>query len=239
MTCRIPALAAANNSATLPPSTPSRHPMQKHKKGRRPARVEATIDRITGTTLNLMLKQGADSLSISEICREAAVARPTLYRHFPTLDAVLEGVFLRIKAEFDRGLAEAIGTDPDPARRARILADYLDAHLRSGRTQQLFISNPQFSIALIGRFFDNRAALYREILDPYWDLFEGVTGSRVDREEAARLLNHYYVSLNIQTAVGSPSKDPGGNLLRFIRMLGTLSPTDRECDKPPQAREGK
>lgn len=191
--------------------------MQK-KPGTRPTRIEATHDKITTTALTLMLERGAQGLSISEICREANVARPTFYRHFPTMEAMLEAVFFKIRSVFDDGLKAAIERNPDPEQRLDVIAEYMGDHLLTGRTQQLYHSNQQFSVELMSRFFDSRVVLYENALAPFFDLADSVSGEKIDRREVSTMLNHYYVSMNLQ-AVFAPPQTPGRSLRKFIRAL--------------------
>lgn len=202
----------------------------------RPTRVEATKDKITTSALTLLLEKGAHALSISEICRTANVARPTLYRHFPTLEAVLEGVFYRVRDEFDRGLQRAIAADPQPQHRVDVLAGYMGDHLLTGRSQQLFHTNRQFTLNLVNKLFDSRVALYRATLSPFWDLIESVTATRIDRDECARILNHYYVSLNLE-AVYSRQEQPAALLRKLIHSLCHIT-LDPGSDRHSAAAQG-
>lgn len=198
----------------------------------RPTRVEATKNKITASALALLLEKGANALSISEICRTADVARPTLYRHFSTLEAVLEGVFYKVRDEFDRGLQKAIAADPQPQRRVDVLAEYMGGHLLTGRPQQLFHTNQQFTLTLVNKLFDSRVALYQAALSPFWDLVESVTATRIDRRECARILNHYYVSLNLE-AVYSRQEQPAASLRKLIHSLSHITldaHSDRNSD---------
>ncbi len=83
-------------------------------------------------------EHGADDASLEEIARRAGVGIGTLYRHFPTRQALLEAVYrdqvqaLRARADDD----ELLGSVPPAEALAIWLRDLLDF----GRTKRMLIS---------------------------------------------------------------------------------------------------
>src|SRR6195952_207167 len=82
---------------------------------RRPLRADAqrNFDKIVETARVLFREKGADA-SLDEIAKRAGVGPGTLYRHFPTRDALVDAVMRdwadRINADAD----EAAASDPPP-----------------------------------------------------------------------------------------------------------------------------
>ena len=58
-----------------------------------------------------------DALSLRAVAREAGVAAPSIYAHFPTLDAVIATVVAETFAELTARFAAALDKELDPVRR--------------------------------------------------------------------------------------------------------------------------
>jgi AcrR family transcriptional regulator len=100
-------------TTSLPPAPP-------------PKRADArrNYERLLATAREVFAEEGADA-SLEEIARRAGVGIGTLYRHFPTRQALLEAVF---QDEFEalRAEAAALLAAPDPGE---ALAGWLRAQL--------------------------------------------------------------------------------------------------------------
>lgn len=86
-------------------------------------KVEARRDRMLDAARKLFLRNGLRGTTMEAIAREAGIAKPTLYAHFPDKDAVflaiLEQMLAAKLAAFDAGLA---GDGPVEARIGSALA---------------------------------------------------------------------------------------------------------------------
>lgn len=184
----------------------------------RPTRTEATLEKIAAATLQLMIDKGADNISVTEICRVAGVSRPTLYRHFPTQEAVIESVYLRIRDEFDQQLQAAIDQNPATEHRLDVIVTHLAHQILDRRYQRQFKTNPYFSLEVVNRSFDSRTALYESMLAPLFDQAEEISGHRIDRHGAAQMLNHLYVALNLR-AVWAPPEQVEQTLRQYIQTV--------------------
>ena len=89
----------------------------------RPMRADAqrNYQRLLGAAAAAFAERGADDVSLEEIARRAGVGIGTLYRHFPTRQALLEAVY-RDQVEAVRAAAEEL-LDSDAPGEA--LADWL------------------------------------------------------------------------------------------------------------------
>ena len=92
---------------------------------RRPMRADArrNYDRLLSAALAAFAEHGADDASLEEIARRAGVGIGTLYRHFPTRQALLEAVY--------RDQVEALRARADELRESDSPADALAAWLRA------------------------------------------------------------------------------------------------------------
>ena len=101
----------------------------------RPLRADAARNR----TLILDAARGAFAeggleVGVEEIARRAGVGKGTLYRRFPTKEALVRAIFDGILVEIER-LAAAAGEDPDPGE---AFAGFLDGAARMQATNQGF-----------------------------------------------------------------------------------------------------
>jgi AcrR family transcriptional regulator len=91
----------------------------------RPMRADArrNYERLLSAALAVFAEHGADDASLEEIARRAGVGIGTLYRHFPTRQALLEAVY-RDQVEGMRAKADELLRSDAPAE---ALADWLRA----------------------------------------------------------------------------------------------------------------
>jgi AcrR family transcriptional regulator len=91
----------------------------------RPMRADArrNYERLLSAALAVFAERGADDASLEEIARRAGVGIGTLYRHFPTRQALLEAVY-RDQVEGMRAKADELLRSDTPAE---ALADWLRA----------------------------------------------------------------------------------------------------------------
>jgi AcrR family transcriptional regulator len=65
------------------------------------------------TALDLLVEHGGAGLSMSTLAETAGISRPTLYRYYPDLDAVLVGIAQMVAAH-DDAFATMVLAEPDP-----------------------------------------------------------------------------------------------------------------------------
>lgn len=202
--------------ATTTPSTTTK------TTARRPTRVRATVDKILSATLQLIAERGASSLSISEVCRTANIARPTFYRHFPTLEDLIDALFKRLCDDFDQEIRTAIDNNPGPENRIEVFASYLAKRLEFPGTRMIHVPDADFSKHLVDKYFENRRAIFEWVLDPLFDLSETLSGKQIDRRLAADILVRYYISLQ-EHNIDTP-EDPRSGLRQLMQALLHLRP---------------
>ena len=88
-----------------------------------PARGSTSVDAILAATRRVIAERGPGKFTMSAIAAAAGVSRPTLYRWFPTKDALLAALTAYEEQLFDARLEAVIEAQRTPARR-------LDAALR-------------------------------------------------------------------------------------------------------------
>jgi AcrR family transcriptional regulator len=73
-----------------------------------PNAESSTRRRILAATFVVLVRSGRKNLMLSEVAAEAGVSRPTLYRYFPSKDALLDAFGLYEQDNFDAGMANAV-----------------------------------------------------------------------------------------------------------------------------------
>jgi AcrR family transcriptional regulator len=104
----------------------------------RPMRADAqrNYERLLSAAVAVFAERGADDASLEEIARRAGVGIGTLYRHFPTRQALLEAVY-RDQVEGVRAKADELLRSESPAD---ALADWLRALASFSSTKQSLTS---------------------------------------------------------------------------------------------------
>jgi AcrR family transcriptional regulator len=178
----------------------------------RPMRADAqrNYTRLLSAAMAAFTEHGADDTSLEEIARRAGVGIGTLYRHFPTRQALLEAVY-RDQVEALRARAdELMGSDaPDEA-----LAAWLRALMTFSSTKQSLISA---LLATIGKESDLLSTCSKVLWDAAEILLKRAQEAGAVRADAdARDLIRLVHAVNIATQ-RAPA-DPG----QSERLLGLI-----------------
>ena len=104
----------------------------------RPMRADAqrNYTRLLDAASAAFLEHGADDVSLEEIARRAGVGIGTLYRHFPTRQALLEAVY-RDQVDLLEAQAEELLKTESPGD---ALADWLRALMKFSSTKHTLVS---------------------------------------------------------------------------------------------------
>ena len=80
-----------------------------------------TSERILDASLEVLARSGARRLSLSDVAATAGVSRPTLYRWFPSKEALLEAFGRYEQQRYDAGIAQAVAGLEGDARLEAVL----------------------------------------------------------------------------------------------------------------------
>ncbi|MHC6223523.1 TetR/AcrR family transcriptional regulator [Pseudomonas sp. X10] len=111
----------------------------------------STSDKIAESALQVFYRQGYHGTGVEQLSQEAGVTKKTLYRHFPSKEALIEAALQRRDEDFMARLESALAT-AEPALRALAYIDFLEGWARSG--------------SFHGCAFINAAAEYADAAEP-------------------------------------------------------------------------
>lgn len=84
-------------------------------------------DRLLDAAADVLLTEGAESLTLEAVARRAGVSKGGLFYHFPTKQALVAAMVERLTRAFDEALAQA-GGRPGDFLRAYVAATIPDRH---------------------------------------------------------------------------------------------------------------
>lgn len=89
-------------------------------------------ERIHRAAKDLFYRQGIRATGIEEVCRAADATKMSLYRNFPSKDALVAAVLCQDAASYDAWFAEVTGHAPTPAGKLRALVEAGAAKVEQG-----------------------------------------------------------------------------------------------------------
>jgi len=158
-------------------------------RARRPdPRAAKTIDNIVNAAQNVMMNHGTPRISAQEVCDAAGVSRGTLYRYFPSMEAVLEAVVLRLRTETDEELNHAMRGCETPTERFAAFLKYSVSNNETRRGSQFLHVEPAFVIQYFESNFDHFIARVLTALESVFEAWEKDIGTPVDRAALAEMM---------------------------------------------------
>lgn len=188
-------------------------------KGKPNRRSEETVDKILAATEEVVLRSGADRISILAVCELAGVSRGTFYRYFSSQDDLLE-TFSRHKREnFHLSLSLAVGGIGDPDARLNAFMDYLSVYLEQTRARRLLQVAPEYALGFFTRIFHDSVVRFQDLLGIVFDVWDEELGVKLDRELICELIIRYVLSNILVPDVASHRMIP----VRVRRLVAALT----------------
>lgn len=164
------------------------------RRKRRNRRSEETIANILTATEQIVLKSGADRISILDVCKAAGVSRGTFYRYFSSQDELLDAFSRHKRDRFHRALVEATEPFDDPDERFDALITYLENYLEHGNARRLLMVAPDYALGFFKRIFHDSIVRFEDVLRPVFDAWDDRLGTKIDRELVCEMLIRYVMS---------------------------------------------
>jgi TetR/AcrR family transcriptional regulator, repressor for uid operon len=155
-------------------------------------------DAILAATKRAIVERGPGKLTLSTIAASAGVSRPTLYRWFPTKDALLAALTISEEAQFDLGLRAVIDAHRSPARRLNAALGYLVTYLDDSMGPDPIGADPHFALQSLARSLPVQRACFVRLLGDAFEQLPAVRTREMSREQAAEVLlrlaySHYLI----------------------------------------------
>ncbi|AXL83103.1 TPA: TetR/AcrR family transcriptional regulator [Pseudomonas aeruginosa] len=157
-------------------------------------RSEETIGNILAATEEVVLRSGADRISILDVCQVAGVSRGTFYRYFSSQEDLLDTFSRHKRDSFHGSLSLALEGIEDPDARLNALIAYLDSYLEQSRARRLLMVAPEYALGFFRRIFHDSIVRFQDLLDIVFEEWDTRLGVRLDRELICEMIIRYVLS---------------------------------------------
>jgi AcrR family transcriptional regulator len=156
-----------------------------------------TEQKILLGAIQALARRGSRSLSMSDVALASNVSRATLYRYFPTKEAVLEAVSEYISTAFIRGADRIAREVKNPTERLKaIMSLQLELATEEFITRITEVE-PGLVLKFLADHYESHVGAMRKVLDPLYDQMEEVTGLELDRDVLSASVLRMQLSLVI------------------------------------------
>lgn len=180
-------------------------------------RAERTFANILAATERSLLSDGAERISIIDICKDANLSRGTFYRYFSCQDDLLDVYSRHKREEFYSSMVAATSPHDDPDSRFRALVDFLESYAAQGQATHLLRVAPEYSLRFYQRIFNDSRVRIEEILRDVFDAWDERFSIRVDRDLVSEFLIRYILSEQLV-----PPDHPGDGVERVEQLIRVL-----------------
>jgi AcrR family transcriptional regulator len=153
--------------------------------------------RIVEAAFQQILSGGVGQISTSAIYENAQVSRTTLYRYFPTREALLEGVIAYMSDDVERRLKVLIADRPDPGDRLEIVLDLVVEQQAQQLGLRLLQVDPGFTMNLLNRTLHRNIAILNAALHDVYQSVETLTGAPVQGELIGNVMTRIFATLTL------------------------------------------
>jgi AcrR family transcriptional regulator len=178
--------------------------------------TSTSVDAILAATRRVIAERGPEKFTMSAIAAAAGVSRPTLYRWFPTKDALLEALTAYEGQLFDTRLREVIAAQRSAGARLDAALRFVVTYLDGLMGPDPIGADPAFAIQSLAASLEPFTRTLVRLLDGM-QAVPAVRRGQLTPEQAAELFmrlaySHYLV----------PHPDPEA-LLASMRSLAGMS----------------
>ena len=156
-------------------------------------RSEETISSILDATEQVVLRSGADRISILDVCKLAGISRGTFYRYCSSQEDLLDTFSRHKRDNFHRVLMETVGTVEDPDARLEGLIAFIDDYLTESRARRLLVVAPDYALSFFRRIFHDSILRFQDALEIVFDDWDERLGVKLDRELVCELIRDGYL----------------------------------------------
>ncbi|WP_083684323.1 TetR/AcrR family transcriptional regulator [Massilia putida] len=180
-------------------------------------RSSETIAKILAVTEEIILRSGAERISILDVCDEVGISRGTFYRYFSSQDDLLDA-FSRHKRDQFHATLQKTAASNDPDERFQALLAFIDDYLENSRARRLLLVAPDYATRWLQRIFADSVHRFQDILGLVFDAWEERHGIVIDRELVCELMVRYIMS-DVLVPAGPDRRNLMRRIERFVLML--------------------
>ena len=158
------------------------------------------IERIIFAGKDIVAGLGVEGLTMKGVAAVAKVSRQTLYRHFPSKDALVAGLFLFMANQFEVKLRAAIARDPAPESRLQLIVSFGHDEVHGNWVQELLRKDSDLVAEFVCLYVPRGTALIEWALEPLFVDAEKTRNLKLDRTLIAELVVRTQISLYLSPA---------------------------------------
>lgn len=155
---------------------------------------EQSITRILDAAMESASRQGLRNLSMSDVCRIAGVARGTLYRYFPSKEALLESLGQRTRYQTETGIRNAAMNAESGNQCLRQVVSFLINITSETKAREILEVEPLFFMEFLRRNMPHYRELMAEVLAPFFNEVDQAVGHKLDRVLLSEMILRLQIS---------------------------------------------
>ncbi|KJS09712.1 MAG: hypothetical protein VR73_01470 [Gammaproteobacteria bacterium BRH_c0] len=155
---------------------------------------EQSITRILDAAMESASRQGLRNLSMSDVCRIAGVARGTLYRYFPSKDALLESLGQRTRYQTETGIRNAAASAETGNDCLREVVSFLIRITSETKAREILEVEPVFFMEFLRRNMPHYRELMADVLEPFFNEIDEALGQKIDRVLLSEMILRLQIS---------------------------------------------
>ena len=160
----------------------------------RSSSAEQSVNRILDATMEAISRQGINSLSMTDVCRIAGVARGTLYRYFPSKEVLLENLGQRTRQQTSKGILNAAASAANGKEALIGIISFLREFGEVSKASSTLELEPLFFMNFLRRHLEYYTNIVTEALELFYDEMEQDIGDKVDRLMCSEVILRLQIS---------------------------------------------
>jgi AcrR family transcriptional regulator len=155
---------------------------------------ERTRLRILDGAVLAVARHGLAKLDMGDVSRSAGVSRGTVYRYFPSREALLGELSLHEALRFWKGCLDALRDAPEARRVEMLLLQATRRVHEHAALRRILETDPGLVLAAVREQFPRIRGQLEELLGPQLSSASWVRGEHVSREELADWITRLMIS---------------------------------------------
>lgn len=179
--------------------TAPEEPSRKHKRG-------SGRDRVLDAYVEILLLDGVAAATMDEVARQAEISKGGLLHHFPSKDALVEGLLERLEEQTATDIANTLAQD----------SDVVTAYLRSSLS-----AADEFSATFMAalKLAGSNAPGVNEALVAHFEAWRSMLTEKIEDPVLAQLIHIVGDGLYLHALVGNQPNAAHEHLIEYLKKL--------------------